>query len=311
MGTPKQFVKYPGSKVKLIAKHLACVPPHIHYVSVFGGTCPDILLKPRSAVETYNDKSRNLYSIYQCCQDDHKYQQLLKRFANPIEGRQLFADCLAIIRSPDEQNPVIRAWAYLVVGTICNYHKDPVLASNWRGSCRIVKRTLSQLPDVLQAYRDRFRHVNLECLDWRTIINKYDGPETLFYCDPTYPGSVLRSGADQYYEHFLTEQDHRELLDVLNKVQGYVMLCGYNNPLYTRYLFHWRKRTFETKAYMSKQKHKPKRYEQLWLNYEEDGSKLSSNKLLITQQYLDVIGGRDQSERFMDLLEKFKDIKPK
>ena len=168
---------------------------------------------------------------------------------------------------------------------------------------------ISKVPEVLQAYRERFREVNLECSDWRPIINKYDSAETIFYCDPPYLGGVLQSDVNEYYEHTLTEQDHRELLEMLTKVQGCVMLCGYNHPLYTRYLFYWRKHSYERRANMSKQKSRPKRYEQLWLNYEEDGSKLSSTKLLITQRYLEIIGGKDEAERFMEQLEKVKQIK--
>ena len=103
--TAKQLVKYPEGKFGLVATHLACMPPHIHYVSVFGGTCPDIFCKPHSALETYNDKSQNLHSIFQCLQDDGKYRRLLKRFANTAEGRQQFADCLALLRS-NERDPV-------------------------------------------------------------------------------------------------------------------------------------------------------------------------------------------------------------
>jgi DNA adenine methylase len=304
----KQLIKYAGSKFGLIAKHLALMPPHIHYISVFGGTSPDILCKPHSALETYNDKSRNLYSIFLCLQDDNKYRRLLKLFSNTTEGRQQFKDCLALLRS-DEPDPVKRAWAYLVVGVTCDYHKDPWLASNWRGSQWAARGKVAALPELLQKYRDRFRHVNLECLDWREIIRKYDSPDSLLYCDPPYPGGVLQSDANQYYEHTLTDEDHKDLLDMLTKLQGCVMLCGYNHPLYTRYLFYWRKKSFERRCNMSTKKTRPKRIEQLWLNYEEDGSKVASNKLLITQRYLEILGGRVEAERFMDLLETFGQIK--
>ena len=40
----------------------------------------------------------------------------------------------------------------------------------------------------LDAFAERFRFVNIERLDWRQCVDKYDSEQAFFYCDPPYCG---------------------------------------------------------------------------------------------------------------------------
>lgn len=42
---------------------------------------------------------------------------------------------------------------------------------------------------------------------WRDVMERYDGPETVFYCDPPY--------VDQESAYPVNEIDHAEFVDVL------------------------------------------------------------------------------------------------
>jgi hypothetical protein len=62
------------------------------------------------------------------------------------------------------------------------------------------------------------------------------------YCDPPYLPSSLRSR--QRYLCGMDESDHRELLNVLRRLECGVMLSGYHSALYTEFLADWRTISF-------------------------------------------------------------------
>ncbi|GIV52312.1 MAG: hypothetical protein KatS3mg038_2833 [Candidatus Kapaibacterium sp.] len=73
------------------------------------------------------------------------------------------------------------------------------------------------------------QRVQIEQLDWRDIIDAYDTSDTLFYCDPPYPHSTR---SEVRYAHELTDDDHRELIDRLVRIQGMALLSSYPNEIY-------------------------------------------------------------------------------
>jgi DNA adenine methylase len=74
---------------------------------------------------------------------------------------------------------------------------------------------------------DRLSTVQLECLDFREVVETYDSPETLFYVDPPY----VNCPAAYYDGHVLDEQAHRDLSVLLNNLKGKVIVSYYPNPL--------------------------------------------------------------------------------
>jgi len=134
------------------------------------------------------------------------------------------------------------------------------------------------LPVTLRAWRNRFRNVLLEHLDWYAVFEKYDSPSTFWFMDPPYhPGTVIKGGL---YAHVLGIFRHERLIQVLLNAKGYVLLCGYNHPMYTSHLFHWRHVAFSTRTIMARAGHDEK---VIWMNYEADGHKIASDKLLIAK----------------------------
>lgn len=47
---------------------------------------------------------------------------------------------------------------------------------------------LTTLEPMLEDLHSRLAGVVIECLDWSDFLRRYDGPDTLFYCDPPYWG---------------------------------------------------------------------------------------------------------------------------
>jgi site-specific DNA-adenine methylase len=84
--------------------------------------------------------------------------------------------------------------------------------------------------------------------------------DELVYVDPPYFPSTRRS--TRVYANDYSQLDHELLLEILVKLPCKVILSGYANPLYSEFLGHWHRRTFNAKT------HVDVRTETLWLNYE-------------------------------------------
>src|SRR5690606_23199016 len=115
-------------------------------------------------------------------------------------------------------------------------------------------------PDYVATFVDRLVGVVVENRDAADVIRTHDGPETLHYVDPPYVQStrVARHG----YRHEMTDDDHRELAEVLRSVKGMVVISGYACDLYDDELYpDWMRVTRQTVA-----DHARPRKEVLWLN---------------------------------------------
>ncbi len=289
---------YPGGKRKLAEMYRRYYPPHNHFVSLFGGSGAEFLSKEPSPIETYNDKDDLIYDVFAAIQGETTFRQLLALLENTPDGRTQYEKCHDIIRFPaSEPSLVRRAWAYLVCANIGYHGPHPVLTRSWamyRHARYSPSLRLIRMPDTLRHWRDRFRRVRLENATWQTLVQRYDSPETFFFADPPYcPGTYQ----GPLYRFELTIQEHIALLEALNRVQGFVLLCGIHHPLYEEHLFHWRQIRFQVRTTMGRGKYKPPRQEEIWLNYEADGSKVNEHKRIITERYVKLMGSHDEAER--------------
>lgn len=110
---------------------------------------------------------------------------------------------------------------------------------------------------------NRLKNVLIENDSYQHILHYYDSPDTLFYVDPPYLGET-RTSNSAAYRFEMTPEQHAELLDQLNEVQGMVVLSGFDSELYQSKLMHWDKVTRSVQA--SGQVGGVTRTECLWLN---------------------------------------------
>lgn len=126
--------------------------------------------------------------------------------------------------------------------------------SRWLGA-------VEDLPLIAQ----RLLRVQIEHAPAVEVIRRYDSPETLFYCDPPYPHDSR--GDKNAYRHEMTDNQHRELADVLRSVQGKVALSSYTSPLMSELYRGWECIEGDLKIINSV---KQQRREVLWVNYAVD-----------------------------------------
>ncbi|MFQ6552477.1 DNA adenine methylase [Aestuariibius insulae] len=85
--------------------------------------------------------------------------------------------------------------------------------------------SLSRLEPLLEAAHARLEDVIFENLDWRAILERYDGRKTLFYIDPPYWGHEA-----DYGRGLFDKRDIREMADRLSKIDGTFLLSMNDTP---------------------------------------------------------------------------------
>ena len=108
---------------------------------------------------------------------------------------------------------------------------------------------------------ERLKGVQIENLPALEVLKRYDTPDVFVYADPPYLHGTRKN---YLYKHEMSDRDHEELLDALTSHPGQVMISGYDNELYNRYLKGWRKVQKNTLA-----ENGLKRTETLWMNYRD------------------------------------------
>lgn len=266
-----------GGKWKLMPKLIPLMCHHVRYVSVFGGSASDILRKPPSKEEVYNDLDGDASNFFRVLQDQKARQELLVRTALTPYSRAQFHHCVELLHSK-EPDHIKRAWAFFVVAH-CGYStKAPQLAGpgsfvlNFQG---LRSAKWSDSSTHIRAIALRLRKVLIECRPWQQVIDRFDDEGTFFYLDPPYLWSSRKDKA--MYAHEMEDAQHVELLQRLKTIKGFAMLSGYPSPLYDKVLDSWRRIEFKTFCFVSSNAKRPQRTEVVWLNYDQQGRKLHSN----------------------------------
>ena len=254
---------YVGAKSKLIRKWRSAFPKHEMFVSVFGGSATDILFKRKSKLEVFNDLDDDINNVFRVLRkQEAELIQLVCR--TPARSRSVYHEAVEILESSTDA--LARAWAFLVVTHQTIRTKHPVLSgkSGYAAlkKCDHVTTQWVKLPETIRMVADRFKQVQLERLDFRELIPKFDSDHTFFFVDPPYHFESDRT--QRLYVHEMNDADHAELLALLKRAKGMVWLCGYDCSLYRTELAHWR----VTEHATATQHHtRSPRSEMVWTNF--------------------------------------------
>ena len=247
---------------------LAEMPEHETYVEAFGGAGQLLFAKPSqsSLVEVYNDINSDLVALFDLFQDKPAFIEFHKKLKDSLYSREKFYEYRVTWNQQEDHIERIRQW-YIVMNQNFGMHIGQRTPSwgygkNKKSSAKLFKKRV----DLLPLMKDRWRDVHIENLDWREILEKYDGKNTLFYLDPPY---VIESRVDTRYDHEMTDQDHKELIEKIQELEGKVMLSGYEHPIYEE--LKWKKKSFNVPCHSASSAStgtRPTRKEILWKNYE-------------------------------------------
>ena len=231
-------LRYHGGKWRLAPWIIEHFPPHRVYTEPFGGAASVLLRKPRSYSEVYNDLDGETVNLFRALRSE-RAEELVDALRLTPYARAEFEAAYEPSADPVERarRAVIRS--YMGFST-AGMHRPSMTGfrANSNRSHTTPAHDWRNYPDALAAIIDRLRGVVIEQRPALDVLRQHDGPDTLHYVDPPYLHET-RSQNDAY-DHEMTAEQHAELLDVLDGLEGDVILSGYPNDLYAGRLRHWR-----------------------------------------------------------------------
>jgi len=203
---PQNMLKWLGSRAKPFM--INNVPPDTQVVDLFGGS-GDLTIRARMAghaVIGFNDIHPMIAALATSVQQGRAgdIEDRMEVLAQ-LEPNDLLAQ-YQIARDNEDRDP-IAASALLVLVSRNVAGKDmrglelarrPEFWSGFLSAARKLERGLNG--------------VTVTCLDFADAIERFDGPDTLFLCDPPFPGAAKLE--------YRIEGRHRELVDRLKAAQG-------------------------------------------------------------------------------------------
>ena len=251
--------------------HLDFILPYLpndadHFCDVYGGSAAVLINRPPAPVETYNDLDSELVNFFSVLRDQH--EELIRAIGlTPFSREELAKAC----RPEPGLPPLERARRFYVrarqtrtglAQTSSEGRWAHCVLTSRAGMAGAVSRWLGAvegLPQITQ----RLQRVQIENAPALDVIARYDTPRTLFYLDPPYVHDSR--GDTAAYGHEMSNDDHRELADLLYRLQGRAVLSGYRSALYDELFSDWLRVDAPEKLCNSS---KGKRQESLWMNFE-------------------------------------------
>jgi DNA adenine methylase len=256
-----------GGKYSHLDWLLPLLPEATHYCEPFGGSAAVLINREPSPVETYNDIHGEVVNFFRVLREQKdalveaigltpfsraEFEAAIKEPTvglTELERARRFYILARQVRTGLAQKASAGRWAHC-------------LLTSRAGMAGAVSRWLGAVED-LPLIAQRLLRMQIENAPAIEVIKRYGSEETLFYCDPPYP-HASRGDANAYANE-MTDEQHRELAEVLCNVKGKVALSGYHCKLMDELYGDWRRVESKEKIIHSV---KTARKEVLWINYD-------------------------------------------
>lgn len=255
----KAIAKYPGSKWSLSDWIIRLFPKHHSYVEPFFGTGAVFFNKPRSHIETVNDLDGNVVNLFECIRSDPE------RLARSIYMTPYARDVYEKAFQENPEEPFEKALNFYIRLNMGHGFRTTGEKVGWKNDVQGRERSYASqdwcnLPEKIMQAAERLRGVQIDNRPAAELIPRFNYENVLIYCDPPY---MLHTRHGKQYRHEMDAGDHEELLALLLKHRGPVVISGYETELYDNMLAGWNR--YETTAYSQVCS---KKREVLWMNYD-------------------------------------------
>ena len=214
---------YHGGKQKMVKKIIPYIPKHNVYVEPFCGGSSLLFAKPDYTTgnkdhyrEVLNDTNKKVHNFFVQLRDNG--EELCRMLELSLYSQEEHR----IAKSYDGYDPLLIAY-YFYINVSQSFSNK--LEGSWGTSCysHNHSETYNKKINELKNYVQRIRSIYISCEDALRCIERWDSPQTFFYCDPPYPGT------NQGHYKGYTQEDFQKLLDKLESIQGSFILSCYPN----------------------------------------------------------------------------------
>ena len=272
----KAVFKYPGSKWSIADWIIQHFPEHHSYLEPFFGSGAVLFNKMRSPIETVNDLDGYVTNLFSWIRNDPV--RLCRMVYWIPYSRDSYDQAIKICRDDlkagDKAESLVCAAAFCAktmmgYGFRTNESKVGFKRDIQGREAAYAANGWKNLPGKILEAAERLRGVQIENRPAAQLIREFRYPNVLIYADPPYVLSS-RSCSRAMYKHEMTDEDHEELLDVLVKHPGPVIISGYSSELYESRLSDWRMEEKFTRDQTGK-----KKKEVIWMNFDPPAKQFS------------------------------------
>ena len=192
----KPIIPWMGGKRRLAKDILPLIPKHTCYVEPFAGGAAIYFMKEPSKVEVLNDINGELVNLYRVLK--HHLEEFLKQFKWALVSRQIFE--WEKLTDSATLTDIQRAARFYYMQRNC-FGAKPTNQTFGTATTKKPNFNIMRLEEDLSDAWLRMATTTIEHLSWDKVVSKYDRPETFFYLDPPYYGTVgygIEFGGDQY-----------------------------------------------------------------------------------------------------------------
>lgn len=277
-------VNWYGGKGNMIAKLLPLVPEGGRpYCEPYMGAASLFFARDPAPVEVLNDLDGDLVNLFRCLQNKETFEELRHRLMWTPYARAEFARAMDILNS-DEQDPVMRAWAFFVAknqGTSGISRTIGNWSRSFSSTCGMAENTNKWIMrlSMLDAWRWRLMRVQIDNRDAIEVIRYWDCTDAVFYIDPPYHHETRSPNKKNIYAVEPDHEHHVRMVDALITLKGRAVLSGYAHDVH-RPLEEagWQRIDFETACHAAckgrgsglqgsgSAMSKVKRIESVWIN---------------------------------------------
>lgn len=266
-GSLHSLGKIHGGKYYLKKKIISRFCDHKIYTEVFGGMLSVFLgkLPIPGGFEVIHDVNPAFRELYVALRDKPK------TLANIINGLEYTRENFEWARTDGARNShvnEVRAAATLVRSRFSRggMGDDFAWSDRLRGGRPGDLNAWECFKENLPEIAERFKDVSFSNLQngW-DVMEGFDTPDTLHYCDPPYLPETRT--AKQVYEYEMSEEDHLRFLTTCNGLQGHVYISGYRSEMYDDLLpeKRWERVEFDMPNHSGQGEKKQRRIECLWI----------------------------------------------
>lgn len=224
----RAFFKYPGSKARSVEELANYIPYRNSYIEVFGGSAALLLSRKKSLLEVYNDRFAGVVAFFRCLKDQAKAEALVSKFEWCLHSREEFIFNKETWTQVTDNVERAARWLYI-------QHYSFAGIGKYFGRSTTSAQTVTDLAEKLRTewkpLHQRIKNVTIENQDWREMLKDFDSKSAVFYLDPPY----LNSAHQAYADSQMFVRDHRVMLEMIFKMQGFVAVSSYDNELYDSY----------------------------------------------------------------------------
>ena len=227
MGPQQPYYSWYGGKQRIAQWVVDHIPKHIVYVEPFFGGGAVFSRKGRPLhtnndyyKEVINDTNSDIFNFFTVLKNREKTRELLRMIKFSLYSREMFNEA----KDRNQQRDTERAYRFFVsIGQSFSHIMDggwglgPVGANLPAVYLHKIKTILATVRRVQGCYVEKTDA--LECID------RWDTPQTFFYCDPPYVDT-----SQGHYEGYKRDK-FEKLIDKLKEIKGSFILSSYENDL--------------------------------------------------------------------------------